>query len=388
MKMTIRWFPEGDDSVTLEQIRQIPGVKGVAAMLSDIPVGEIWPVQRLSALREEVNRAGLCLEVIESVNIHEDIKKGLPTRDRYIDNFIETLHNLHKTGIRCLCYNFMPVMDWVRSALAYPLKDNSTAMAYDHEKALQMNPVKIAHEMYGKARGYSMPGWEPERLEAMSEDIIFYQSMPSETYWENLEYFLDAVIPYAERYDIKMAIHPDDPPFSLYGLPKLINNAENINRFLSMNTSLYNGLTLCTGSLGADVHNDLPAMAREYAGKGRIHFTHLRNIKHSAQRVFTESAHFSECGDLDMYEIVKALYESGFDGYIRPDHGRMIWGEKARPGYGLYDRALGACYLNGLWEAVKKNNCCICIHQSAKELVTNDSNKKKIKGNSQGVRIS
>jgi mannonate dehydratase len=356
MEMTIRWFPGGDDSVDLQQIRQIPGVSGVAAMLSDIPVGEIWSAQRLKALKEEVQDVGLRMEVIESVNIHEDIKKGLPTRDIYIDNYIKTLHNLYKTGIKCLCYNFMPVMDWVRSELEYPLADRSTVMAYDHEIAKKMNPAKIADEMYGKSGGYSLPGWEQERLEAMAEDIEFYQSMSLENYWENLKYFLDAVIPYAEKYDIKMAIHPDDPPFPLFGLPKLIDNTENISRFLKLNTSPYNGLTLCTGSLAADINNDIPTIVRKFAGQCRIHFVHIRNIKHLEKRIFTETAHLSECGELDMYEIVKALYDSGFDGYIRPDHGRMIWGEKARPGYGLYDRALGACYLNGLWEAVKKNN--------------------------------
>ncbi len=354
MKMIIRWFPGGDDSVTLEQIRQIPGVSGVAAMLSDIPVGEIWPLARLEALSREVKAAGLELEVIESVNIHEDIKKGLPTRDRYIENYIKTLKHLSHIGIKCLCYNFMPVMDWVRSDLEYPLEDGSTAMHYDHEAVLRLNPASIAQEMLGNAKGYTLPGWEPERLKAMSADIAFYQEV-GEKYWENMKYFLDAVIPFAEELDIKMAIHPDDPPFSIYGLPKVINSAENIRRFLSLNPSPYNGLTLCTGSLGGDQKNDLPAIIREFASQGRVHFAHVRNIKHSAERVFTESAHLSACGDLDMYEVIKAFYDSGFDGYIRPDHGRMIWGEKARPGYGLYDRALGAVYLMGLWEAVDKS---------------------------------
>ena len=358
MKMIIRWFPGGDDSVTLEQIRQIPGVTGVAAMLSDIPVGEIWPLERLEALQKEVNTAGLELEVIESVNIHEDIKKGLPTRDRYIDNYIKTIENLSKINIKCLCYNFMPVMDWVRSELEFPLEDGSTAMAYDHNEILKLNPASIGEEMLGSSRGFTLPGWEPKRLKRMQEDIAFYQNMTAEQYWDNLKYFLNAVIPYAEKYDVKMAIHPDDPPFEIFGLPKVINNIENIRKFLSLNTSPYNGLTICTGSLGADLRNDIPAIIREFAAQGRIHFAHIRNVKHTSEKVFTESAHLSKCGDLDMYEIVKALKENGFNGYIRPDHGRMIWGEKARPGYGLYDRALGAAYLLGLWEAVEKMHSC------------------------------
>jgi mannonate dehydratase len=355
MKMIIRWFSGGDDSVTLRQIRQIPGVTGVATMISDIPVGETWPLERLEALRDEVQETGLELEVIESVNIHEDIKKGLPTRDRYIENYCKTIENLSKIGVKCLCYNFMPVMDWARSSLAYPLEDGSTALAYDHEAVLKMHPSLIAEEMLSNSKGYSLPGWEPERMELISADIDFYQNMPADQYWANLKYFLDAVIPCAERYDVKMAIHPDDPPFSIFGLPKIINNAENIRRFISLNSSPYNGLTFCTGSIGADLHNDVPAMVNEFASQGRIHFAHIRNVRHLEEKVFTETAHLSACGDLDMYKIVKALYDNGFDGYIRSDHGRMIWDEQARPGYGLYDRAIGANYLLGLWEAIDKN---------------------------------
>ena len=356
MKMIIRWFPGGDDSVTLDQIRQIPGVSGVAAMLSDVPVGEVWPLERLQSLKEEVNSAGLDVEVIESVNIHEDIKKGLPTRDRYIENYIQTIKNLSEIGVKCLCYNFMPVMDWVRSDLAFPLEDGSTAMYYNHEEVLRMNPAMIAKEMFGSSEGYTLPGWEPERLKAMSADIDFYQNISEDDYWKNMKYFLDAVIPYAEKYDIKMAIHPDDPPFPIYGLPKVIRNAESIRRFLDLNNSPYNGLTLCTGSLGADRNNDIPAIVNEFVSRGRVHFAHIRNIRHLDEKIFTETAHLSQCGDLDMYRVVKAFHDNGFDGYIRSDHGRMIWGEKARPGYGLYDRALGTVYLLGLWEAIHKGS--------------------------------
>lgn len=191
-------------------------------------------------------------------------------------------------------------------------------------------------------------------MEAMAKDIAFYQSITSEQYWKHMKYFLDAVIPYAEKYDIKMAIHPDDPPWQLFGLPKVITNVENIRTFLSLNNSPYNGLTLCSGSLGSDLKNDIPAIIREFSGQGRIHFAHIRNVKHLSEQDFDEAAHLSECGDLDMYEIVKAYHDTGFSGYIRPDHGRMIWDEKARPGYGLYDRALGITYLLGLWEAIEK----------------------------------
>jgi mannonate dehydratase len=354
MKMILRWFPDGDDSVTLEQIKQTPGISGVAACLHKIPVGEVWPLKRLQKLKEEINSAGLEMEVIESVNVHEDIKKGLPTRDKYIANYNETIKNLSIVGVKCLCYNFMPVLDWARSDLDFELDDKSTAMAYKHTDVVSMNPGSIAETMLNDSHGYSLPGWEPERMGQMANDIQFYKNVSREQYWDNLKYFLDSVIPYAEQYDVKMGIHPDDPPWDLYGLPKLITDLENVRRFLSLNTSPYNGLTLCSGSLGARIKNDIPAIIREFAPQGRIPFCHLRNLKHTAEKDFHETAHLSECGELDMFENILALHDSEFKGYIRPDHGRMIWGEKARPGYGLYDRAIGANYLLGLWEAVEK----------------------------------
>ncbi len=354
MKMIFRWFPYGDDSVTLEQIKQIPGMTGVAACMPKIPVGEVWSLEACKALRDEINKAGLEMEVIESVNIHEDIKKGLKTRDKYIENYIETIKNLSMVGVKCICYNFMPVIDWARSELFHPLSDGSFGMAYRHDDVVKLNPTSIADSMVSNSGGYSLPGWEPERIPQMALDMEFYQSMSSEEYWSNMKYFLDAIIPYAEKYDVKMAIHPDDPPWPLFNLPKVITSAENIRTFLALNNSKYNGLTLCTGSLGSNLDNDIPAIMKEFGDMGRIHFAHIRNVKHLNPKDFDESAHLSQCGDLDMFEIVKALHSTGFDGYIRPDHGRMIWGEKARAGYGLYDRALGANYLLGLWEAVDK----------------------------------
>jgi len=354
MKMIFRWFPDGEDSVSLEQIRQIPGMSGVAACLPKIEVGKVWDTESIFRVKKEVKDNGLAMEVIESVNIHEDIKKGLSTRDEYIDNYIKTMKNLHKAGVKCICYNFMPVMDWARSELFHKMEDGSSAMYYKHEDAKKLNPTLIAGSMIEDSNGFYLPGWEKERVKDMAKDIEFYQNVSEDEYFSNIKYFLDAVIPYAEKLDIKMAIHPDDPPFELFGLPKVINNKERILRFLQLNNSKYNGLTLCTGSLSADVNNDICDIIRSFSD--RIHFAHIRNIKHVNPFEFSESAHLSECGDLDMYKIVKTLIDVGFDGYIRPDHGRMIWGEVARPGYGLYDRALGAVYIQGLWEAIIKND--------------------------------
>jgi len=354
MKMILRWFPNGDDSVTLQQIKQTPGISGVAACMPQIPVGDVWKLEDVRALKDEIHAAGLEMEVIESVNIHEDIKKGLAGRDQYIENYIKTIKNLHKVGVKCICYNFMPVLDWARSHLAYPLQDGSTAMAYRHDEVMKMNPMRLAESMVGNSMGYSLPGWETERLGVMAADIEFYQSMSEETYWDNMKYFLDAIMPYAEQYNMRFGIHPDDPPWPIYGLPRVITNADNIRKFLDLNKSKNNGLTLCTGSLGANLANDIPAIVKEFVGMGRVPFVHLRNIKHLNEKDFNESAHLSSEGDLNMFDVVKALYDADFDGYIRPDHGRMIWGEQARPGYGLYDRALGANYLVGLWEAIDR----------------------------------
>ena len=354
MKLVLRWFPYGDDSVTLKQIRQIPGVSGVATHLTRIPVGDVWSMDEINLVKDEINSYGLEMEVIESLNIHEDIKKGLPSRDMLIDNYIESMKNLSKAGVKCICYNFMPVMDWYRSELAKVLSDGSSAMAYSHDVAVQLTLDKITSSMIDGSNNFSLPGWEPERFAQMAEDIKFYQNVSSEEYFSNIKYFLDAVIPAAEELDINFAVHPDDPPFPLFNLPKVVNSKESINTYLNLNESKRNGLTLCTGSLGAGIHNDVVDIAKTFTPMGKVHFVHLRNVKHESETDFHESAHLSSCGDLDMLAIVKALYENGFDGYIRPDHGRMIWDEVGRPGYGLYDRALGATYINGLWEAVTK----------------------------------
>lgn len=352
--MVFRWFAGGHDKITLDNIRQIPGVSGVVTSLLDIPVGEVWPLERVVDLKKEINSYGLEVEVIESVNIHEDIKLGVKSRDRYIEAYIDTMKNLSQIGIKVICYNFMPVLDWARSDLARPLSDGSTTMSYNHEFISNIDPRNLASQFGEQSNGFELPGWEPDRLKEMSSTIEKYKDISEDGYWNNMKYFLDSVIPYAEEYDIKLAIHPDDPPWPIFGLPRVLTSRDNIRKFLNLNKSPYNGITLCTGSLGSNINNDIPAIASEFADEGRVHFAHIRNLKFESERDFYECAHLSRCGSLDLFKIVKALYDAGFNGYIRPDHGRMIWGETGRPGYGLYDRALGATYLQGLWEAIDK----------------------------------
>ena len=344
MKMTFRWYGDSDP-VKLEYIRQIPGMYGIVSAIYDVPVGEVWPVDKLQALRDRIERAGLKFEVVESVPTHEDIKLGKPSRDRLIANFQQNIRNCAAVGVKVICYNFMPVFDWTRTEMAKVLPDGSTTLSFDAAEVAKIDPEK----------GISLPGWDasykPEELKALLEE---YKTVDEQRLWANLEYFLKAIIPVAEAVGVKMAMHPDDPPRPIFGLPRIMKNRDDYARLLDVVDSPSNGITLCSGSLGADLCNSVESMVREFGAKKRIHFGHLRNVKVEADGSFYESTHRSCDGSLDMAAIVKAYYDTGFDGYWRPDHGRMIWGETGKPGYGLYDRALGAVYLNGLWEAVSK----------------------------------
>lgn len=354
MKMTFRWFGEGDDSVTLDQIRQIPGVTGVVGFLGDIPAGDIWPAERIRAYKKNIEDHGLELEVIESVNVHEDIKLGLPSRDQYIENYITCIKNLGENGVRVICYNFMPVFDWLRTELAHKLPDGSTVLYYDDRELKGTTPVQLVENTAKGSNGFTLPGWEPARLGQLKTVLEMYKDVDDDRLFANLQYFLKAIIPACEKYDVKMAIHPDDPAWSVFGLPRIVVSRANLDRLVKLVDSPYNGLTLCTGSLGSNPANNIPEIAAHFTKMGRVPFAHVRNVKYLGEKHFREAAHLSSEGSLDMFAIMKAFYDNGFDGYMRPDHGRMIWGETARPGYGLYDRALGVTYLNGLWEAIGK----------------------------------
>ena len=353
MEMTLRWYGTGYDSVTLKQIRQIPGVSGVITTLYDTLPGEIWTPERIAAMKQEVEASGLRVSGIESVNVHDAVKAGTAERDEMIDHYIQTLKNLGEADIHMVCYNFMPVFDWTRTELARQRADGSTVLAYTQKAVDALNPEKMFASIGADTNGFILPGWEPERMARIQELFELYRSIDEEQLFENLRIFLEAIMPVCDRYNINMAIHPDDPAWSVFGLPRIIINEANIQRMMNMVDNPHNGVTFCSGSYGTNLENDLPHMIRSL--KGRIHFAHVRNLKFNSPDDFEESAHLSSDGSFDMYEIMKALYDIDFDGPIRPDHGRMIWDEKAMPGYGLYDRALGATYLNGLWEAIVKS---------------------------------
>ena len=355
MKMTFRWYGAANDSVSLRDIRQIPGMTGIMGFLPEKAAGEIWTEEEIRSYITEVNEADLACEVIESVNVHEDIKLGLPTRDRYIENYCITIRNLAKYGVKVIVYNFMPVFDWLRTDLNHEIAaDGSHCLYYDEAMLGTMGPADIVRSTMENSNGFSLPGWEPERLAELEHTLALYAGMDTTQYLENYRYFLDGIIPTCEECGVTMAVHPDDPGWPIFGLPRVAYDGEGLQKILSLKDSPCNSICLCTGSLGSNPDNDIPALIRRFGTMGRIGCLHMRNIKHLGFHKFREAAHLSSEGDLDMYEILLAAYETCPDTYIRPDHGRMIWGEQGRPGYGLYDRALGAVYLKGLWEAISR----------------------------------
>lgn len=351
MQMTFRWYGEGNDSVTLEQIRQIPGVTGIVWALHHKQPGEIWYEEEIAEVKKQLDQYGFNMDVVESVNVHDDIKIGLPSRDQYIENYKTTLRNLAKFGVKVVCYNFMPVFDWTRTDLYHKLPDGSTALYYE-KNLIKEDPKEMAEYILKECKGYTMPGWEPERMAKLQELFEAYKPVTKEKLWENLKYFLEAIMPTCHECDIKMAIHPDDPPWDIFGLPRLLVDEAAISRFLSMVDDPYNGLTLCSGSLGANRENNIADIIRKY--HDRIYFAHIRNVKHYENGDFSEVSHRDCDGDVGILDIVKAYHDCGFKGYIRPDHGRHIWNEQCRPGYGLYDRALGIMYILGIWDILDK----------------------------------
>lgn len=342
MKMTFRWYGE-KDCIPLSYIKQIQGMTGVVTAVYDVPVGEVWDLEKLVRLKELAAAAGLETEVIESIPVHEDIKLGRPTRDKLIANYAQNIINCGKIGVKCVCYNFMPVFDWFRTNLRYEHDDGSNSLSYSEAdfKKLDRNNLRL-------------PGWDESYTQGeLGALLAAYDGMTHERLFDNLVYFLNGIMPACREAGVNMAIHPDDPPWDIFALPRIVGREEDYDRLFAAVPDPHNGITFCTGSLGAGKFNDLPKMAKKYAK--RIYFAHLRQLKFTSDTDFYENGHRTADGDVDIYAIVRALSEGGFDGYVRPDHGRNVWGENAKPGYGLFDRAMGAAYLNGLFEAVEKD---------------------------------
>ena len=345
MKMSFRWYGESDP-VSLQYIRQIPNMHSVVSAVYDVKPGELWPRESIEKIKKLSEENGLVFDVVESIPVHENIKLGADNADELTDVYCQNIERCAEYGVKCITYNFMPVFDWTRTQLDKKAPDGSTSLVMYMDQLKDLDPLR---------EDIKLPGWDASYTQDEVRDLInAYSELGEEGLWKNLERFLEKVIPTAERCGVRMAIHPDDPPYPIFGLPRIITNEGNIDRMLAMVDSPANSLCLCTGSLGSGGFNDVEKLVRKYSAMDRVAFMHIRQVKLLDDGSFEECGHLSKNGSMDMYRIVKALIDTGFDGYVRPDHGRMIWGETGKPGYGLYDRALGAMYINGLFEACEK----------------------------------
>lgn len=366
MKLILRWFGE-NDPVSLAHIRQIPGVNGAATSARADAHGDVIGLERILKARDAIEQHGLSYEVVESLDVTEDIKLGLPSREVHIDNFKQNIRHYAQAGLKVIVYNFRPLFRWARTATEKRLADGSTVTAYDQAEEGHLDPFRnevTTSPWHRENSRFSYTGMLTSdlKLDAYYTDssratlntlLAQYQALGKEGIWRNLAYFLRAVVPVAEECGVKLAIHPDDPPWDLFGVvPRLMTNESALDRVLDIVDSPANALTLCTGTLGASPKNDVVRFAAKYTAMDRVPFVHLRNVKVQGERSMEECAHYAPCGSLDMVALSRALHENGFDGFIRPDHGRRIWDETGTACNGLYDRALGAQYILGMWDVL------------------------------------
>ena len=366
MKLSFRWFGT-EDSVKLSYIRQIPYVSTVVAQVGADKLGGIIDKSTIIEYREQIRKSGLDFEVFESLPVHPDIKLGLFSRDFYIDMFKKNIQILSEAGIKVIVYNFRPIFRWARTEIYKSLEDGSTVSEFSNLDASKLDPFenKVTDSQWYRDNSrfiyerqlttdLTLDGYYTEESTEILQDLrTQYQNLGKEGLWENLEYFLQEIIPVAERCGVKMAIHPDDPPWDIFGVPRLIVDEESLDRVIASYDSPSNGITFCSGTLGSHWKTDVVSMAKKYLKIDRIPFAHIRNVKASPGGA-RECAHYSDSGSIDMVSLLKAFYDNHFSGYIRSDHGRMIWGEEGKPGNGIYDRALGAQYILGIWECLGK----------------------------------
>lgn len=238
MKLSFRWYG-AEDKVRLEYIRQIPGMHTIVTAVYDVPVGQVWSRESIGALKQQIEGHGMHFEVVESIPVHEDIKLGKASRDQYIENYCENIRRVAEAGVKCICYNFMPVFDWTRTELAHELPDGSTTLAYYQDQVDRVNPLESNGDL-------TLPGWDASYTrEELCSVAAEYQAMTEDRLWENLAYFLERVIPVAQVCGVNMAIHEDDPCWSIFGLPRIITDEKNLDRFLKLADVPNNGITLC-----------------------------------------------------------------------------------------------------------------------------------------------
>ena len=392
LKKTFRWFgPEF--GVALADIRQL-GVEGIVAACQQVPLGEVWPIQTIAALKSEIEKHGMEWSVVESVNIHTAIKYGLPERDLYIANYIQTLKNLAENGIYNVCYNFMQLIDWTRTDLDFILPTGASALRYSPVSAaafdlfiLERENAKQSYttELYEKAKAHfdslndvnrkkleesilaGMPGTKKLiALDTFKKNLATVLKIDKEQLQANLSYFLNAIMPEAEKLGVRMAVHPDDPPFSVFGVPRIVSNYQEIKFLLECCPSPSNGLTFCSGSLGASANNDLVKIIEDFGDK--IHFVHLRNVTLEEDGSFYEADHLH--GSVPIEKVMKAIIKqqqkrnSNGIGVVsipmRPDHGHVLLDDKKRQnefysGYSLIGRAMGLAQLTGLERGIRES---------------------------------
>jgi len=389
LEQTWRWFGP-KDPISLKEIKQT-GAEGVVTALHHIPVGEVWTVAEILKRKEIIEAEGLRWSVTESLPVHEDIKKRKGNYKKFIENYKVSIKNLGKCGVDIICYNFMPVLDWSRTDLSVQFNDGSITSKFEikvftafdlfilkrqnAEKDYTPDQIKNAKKYYEELNSQQketllqtallgFPGsGEAYTLEGLRSAIDEYSSIGENELRENLFYFLKEIIPAAEESGVLMGIHPDDPPRSLLGLPRVVSNKSDIGKILNAADSVSNGITLCTGSFGASIKNNLVEIAETFAG--RINFIHLRNVKNFGDDGFIEENHLD--GDVDIYGVMKALLieqnrrkmmgRKDLRMPFRPDHGHLMTPDQNRggiyPGYSLFGRMRGLAELRGLELGIK-----------------------------------